>query len=52
MLQLDYLNQKLTKENPVLKIPYCHQIKDTQVKGKIIAVYLDGDEKIIFIILC
>ena len=45
VLQLDYLNQKLTKENPVLEIPYCHQIKDTQVKGKIIAVYLDGDEK-------
>ena len=45
VLQLDYLNQKLTKENPVLKIPYCHQIKDTQVKGKIIAVYLDDDEK-------
>lgn len=45
MLQLDHLNECLTKENPVLEISYCHQIKHTEVKGKIIAVYLDSDEK-------
>ena len=45
VLQLDHLNECLTKENPVLEISYCHQIKHTEVKGKIIAVYLDSDEK-------
>ena len=45
VLQLDYLNECLTKENPVLEISYCHQIKRTKLKGKIIAVYLDSDEK-------
>ena len=45
VLQLDHLNMCLTKENPVLEISYCHQIKHTEVKGKIIAVYLDSDEK-------
>ena len=45
VLQLDHLNECLTKENPVLEISYCHQIKHTEVKGKIIAIYLDSDEK-------
>lgn len=45
VLQLDHLNECLTKENPVLEISYCHQIKHTEVKGKITAVYLDSDEK-------
>ena len=45
VLQLDYLNECLTKENPVLEISFCHQIKRTKLKGKIIAVYLDSDEK-------
>lgn len=45
VLQLDHLNECLTKENPVLEISYCHQIKHTEVKGKITAVYLDCDEK-------
>lgn len=45
VLQLHYLNKYLTKENPVLEIPYCHRIKHSELKGKIIAVYLDGDEK-------
>lgn len=45
VLQLDHLNECLTKENPVLEISYCHQIKHTEVKGKMIAVYLDSDEK-------
>ena len=37
VLQLDYLNECLTKENPVLEISYCHQIKNTKLKGKITA---------------
>ena len=45
VLQLDHLNECLTKENPVLEISYCHQIKRTKLKGKITAVYLDSDEK-------
>ena len=30
VLQLDYLNECLTKENPVLEISFCHQIKRTK----------------------
>ena len=31
VLQLDHLNECLTKENPVLEISYCHQIKHRQL---------------------
>lgn len=44
VLNMDSLNKHVTKENPVFEIPYCHQVNHTELKGKIIVVYLDSDE--------
>ena len=44
VLNMDSLNKHVTKENPVFEIPYCHRVNHTELKGKIIAVYLDSDE--------
>lgn len=44
VLNVDSLNKHVTKENPVFEIPYCHQVNHTELKGKIIVVYLDSDE--------
>ena len=44
VLNMDSLNKHVTKENPVFEILYCHRVNHTELKGKIIAVYLDSDE--------
>ena len=44
VLNVSSLNKHVTKENPVFEIPYCHRVNHTELKGKIIAVYLDSDE--------
>ena len=44
VLDVSSLNKHVTKENPVFEIPYCHRVNHTELKGKIIAVYLDSDE--------
>ena len=44
VLNMDSLNKHVTKKNPVFEIPYCHQVNHTELKGKIIVVYLDSDE--------
>lgn len=44
VLNVDSLNKHVTKENPVFEISYCHQVNHTELKGKIIVVYLDSDE--------
>ena len=44
VLNVDSLNKHVTKDNPIFEIPYCHQLNNTEMKGKIMAVYLDSDE--------
>ena len=44
VLDVSSLNKHVTKENPVFEIPYCYRVNHTELKGKIIAVYLDSDE--------
>lgn len=41
---MDSLNKHVTKDNPIFEIPYYHQLNNTEMKGKIMAVYLDSDE--------
>lgn len=38
------MNKHVTKDNPIFEIPYYHQLNNTEMKGKIMAVYLDSDE--------
>lgn len=44
VLNVDSLNKHVTKDNPIFEIPYYHQLNNTEMKGKIMAVYLDSDE--------
>lgn len=44
VLNVDSLNKYVTKDNPIFEIPYYHQLNNTEMKGKIMAVYLDSDE--------
>ena len=44
VLNVDSLNKHVTKANPIFEIPYYHQLNNTEMKGKIMAVYLDSDE--------
>lgn len=44
VLNVDSLNKRVTKDNPIFEIPYYHQLNNTEMKGKIMAVYLDSDE--------
>ena len=44
VLNVDSLNKHVTKDNPIFEIPYYHQLNNTELKGKIIVVYLDSDE--------
>ena len=44
VLNVNSLNKHITRDNPMLEIPYCHQVNNTELKGKIMAVYLDSDE--------
>ena len=44
VLNVDSLNKHVTKYNPIFEIPYYHQLNNTEMKGKIMAVYLDSDE--------
>lgn len=44
VLNVDSLNKHVTKGNPIFEIPYYHQLNNTEMKGKIMAVYLDSDE--------
>ena len=44
VLNVSSLNKHVTKDNLIFEIPYCHQVNHTELKGKIIAVYLDSDE--------
>lgn len=44
VLNVDSLNKYITKDNPIFEIPYYHQLNNTEMKGKIMAVYLDSDE--------
>ena len=44
VLNVDSLNKHVTKDNPIFEIPYYQQLNNTEMKGKIMAVYLDSDE--------
>ena len=44
VLNVNSLNKHVTKDNPIFEIPYYHQLNNTEMKGKIMAVYLDSDE--------
>ena len=44
VLNVDSLNKHVTKDNPIFEIPYYHQLNNTEMKGKIMVVYLDSDE--------
>ena len=44
VLKIDSLNKRVTKDNPIQEISYCHQVNNTELKGKITIVYLDSDE--------
>lgn len=44
VLNVDSLNKHVTKDNPIFEIPYYHQLNNSEMKGKIMAVYLDSDE--------
>ena len=44
VLKVDSLNKHVTKDNPIFEIPYYHQLNNTEMKGRIMAVYLDSDE--------
>ena len=44
VLNVDSLNKHVTKDNPIFEIPHYHQLNNTEMKGKIMAVYLDSDE--------
>lgn len=44
VLNVDSLNKHVTKDNPIFEIPYYHQLNNTEMKCKIMAVYLDSDE--------
>lgn len=44
VLNVDSLNKHVTKDNPIFEIPYYHQLNNKEMKGKIMAVYLDSDE--------
>ena len=44
VLNVDSLNKHVTKDNTIFEIPYYHQLNNTEMKGKIMAVYLDSDE--------
>lgn len=44
VLNVDSLNKHVTKDNPIFEIPYYHQLNNTEMKGKFMAVYLDSDE--------
>lgn len=44
VLNVDSLNKHVTKDNPIFEIPYYHQLNNTEMKGKIMAAYLDSDE--------
>lgn len=44
VLNVNSLNKHITGDNPMFEIPYCHRVNNTELKGKIMAVYLDSDE--------
>lgn len=44
VLNVNSLNKYVTKDNPIFEIPYYHQLNNTEMKGKIMVVYLDSDE--------